>query len=181
MINDKKPNTDFSNQSKFTNCDLAEQRLIYKLHLMGEHMITEEKLGAIVVFGDFLKDDCVVDGIVQMKPKENPVDEFLTIDSAGSVRFMVKFSSAPYDGAIIVDRSGQIIGAGVYLVVENPTIEIPDGCGTRHKAAASFSLRDDVISVLTISEETGIMRRWTNGVSQEINKNPEEMNGENSI
>ena len=177
MKNDKKPNIDFSQQSKLANYNLAEQKLIHQLRMM----MKKSNTGAIVVFGDFLKGDCVVDGIVQMKPKDNPIDELLTVDISDSVDFMIRFSSTPYDGAIVVDKSGQFIGAGVYLVVENPTVEIPDGCGTRHKAAASFSLRDEVVSVLTISEETGIMRRWADGVSQEINKNPGEINDKNNI
>jgi len=120
----------------------------------------ESAIGAIVVFGFF---NAYVNGMVQMKPKENPVDHIITVNCNEFRDALLMYSKNPYDGAIIINDQGQIIGAGVYLIVDDPLIDIPDGCGTRHKSAASFSLRDDVISVLTLSEETNILRVWKNG------------------
>jgi len=67
------------------------------------------------------------------------------------------------DGAVIVDASGQILGGRVYLVVDHPEVEIPPGSATRHLAAASASLRKDVESVITLSEETNIVRLFRGG------------------
>ena len=44
------------------------------------------------------------------------------------------------------------------------TQDIPDGSGTRHISAASFSTKEDVRAVFTLSEETSIVRVWKNGV-----------------
>lgn len=119
-------------------------------------------MGAIVVLGDFYSQP-VVSGMVQMKPNENPVKRFITVYDEESYDLLVEFSKPPYDGAVVVDRSGQIIGAGIYLVVDNPIIKTPPDCGTRHKAAASFSLRKDVQCVVTLSEETNTVRVWRDG------------------
>ena len=47
---------------------------------------------------------------------------------------------------------------------DNPSLDIPDGSGTRHISAASFSTNDKIRSVFTLSEETSIVRIWKNGV-----------------
>lgn len=118
--------------------------------------------GSIVVIGDFGKNQ-PVKGMLQMKPKTNPVSKFLDVQSDNGKLFIKKYSLPPYDGAIVVNSTGQILGAGVYLEVLNPTLDIPDSCGTRHKAAASFSKREDVHSVITLSEESGVIRVWKDG------------------
>lgn len=117
-------------------------------------------MGAIVVFGDFYK-DCSV--LIQMKPKKNPIENPVEVGSESGIKIIKKYSRSPYDGAVVIDKTGKIISAGIYLVVRDPTIDIPDGCGTRHKAAASFSLHNETISVLTLSEETNTVRLWRNG------------------
>lgn len=122
-----------------------------------------QNVGAIVVFGDFYQTHHSVEGLVQMKPKQNPIKSLTMIDTDEAEEVIETFSKYPYDGAIIVDKMGQIIGAGIYLTVDHPKIDIPDGCGTRHKAAASFSLHNAVISVLTLSEETNKIRLWRDG------------------
>ena len=125
-------------------------------------------MGAIIVLGDFSENRDCVSGIVQMKPKENPIQTFMLVNSEDGIDAITKFSKPPYDGAIIVDRTGQVIGAGVYLVVDHPMLSIPEGCGTRHKAAASFSLRNDVIAVLTLSEESNTIRVWKSGKPERV-------------
>lgn len=125
-------------------------------------------LGALIVLGDFEKFGPQVSGMVQMKPKQNPVESLIMINSEDSVHYIMEYSVSPYDGAIVINSSGQILGAGVYLVVDNPLLETPDDCGTRHKAAASFSERNDVISVLTLSEETNTVRLWKQGKTKSV-------------
>lgn len=165
MTNRKAPHVDFSLQLGLV-CDVeTEQQIIDVLKSIVKPASSEIRVGAIVVLGAFSKNDGVVSGMVQMKPKTNPVENYLNINEhkEQAADFIITYSSPPHDGAIIVERSGQILGAGVYLDIEHPALELPDGCGTRHKAAASFSLRKDVHAVITLSEETGIVRVWKEG------------------
>lgn len=160
------PSVDFSMQFNFAkNSEKVEERIFAVLKdLVGQ--VAQDKiqpLGALIVFGDFEAHGPVISGMVQMKPKQNPIESFKTVENVHGVDCLVEFSRAPYDGALVVDRTGQIIGAGVYLVVDNPLLDTPEDCGTRHKAAASFSKRNDVISVFTVSEETNVARIWKEG------------------
>ena len=164
---------DFSTQLRLdSNCEHVESSIFSWLQIVAAQVAKGDvgPLGAIIVLGDFDKFGPRIDGMVQMKPKQNPIESFLLIDTEDSDRYIKKFSQAPYDGAIVVNKTGQIIGAGIYLVIEDPTLDIPDDCGTRHKAAASFSLRNDVKSVLTISEETNIVRIWKDGQVQKAHR-----------
>lgn len=166
------PHVDFSLQFGFAkNDERVETRLFDVLKDIATQIADGEKpyMGALIVLGDFSQHSGKVRGLVQMKPKQNPVDDLITIDD-DIAQVICQFSGAPMDGAIVVDKTGQIIGAGVYLVVENPTLDTPEDCGTRHKAAASFSLREDVISVLTLSEETNTVRIWRDGKQAEVYK-----------
>ena len=128
------------------------------------------KMGAIIVLGDFSKSHQNVEGLVQMKPQKNPIESLIMIDTREGSSTVATFSVPPYDGAVIVDKTGQVIGAGMYLVVDHPELDLPEDCGARHKAAASFSFREDIISVLTLSEETNTIRVWENGSPKEILK-----------
>ena len=85
-----------------------------------------------------------------------------------------KIFESGLDGAIIINHSGQILGTGVYLIVDKPTLDIPDGTGTRHISAASFSTRDDVIAVFTLSEESATVRMWKKGAFVEQYKPDED-------
>lgn len=158
------PNVDFSMQFGFAKTSEKAEKVIFDtLRSLADAVATKElkPLGAIVVFGDFEKHGPVVHGMVQMKPKQNPIESLELVSQNHGV--IERLSRPPFDGAIVVDRTGQIIGAGIYLVVDNPLIDTPEDCGTRHKAAASFSKRKDVISVLTLSEETNAVRIWKDG------------------
>ena len=44
-----------------------------------------------------------------------------------------------------------------------PDVAVPEGCATRHVAAASTSLRKDVEAVITLSEEKNVARVFRNG------------------
>ena len=167
--NKEAPCADFSRQFELAN-EHAEEHIFGVLNDISRDISdgSATSMGAIVVLGDFSQSKEPVAGLVQMKPKENPIQTFMLVNSEDGIDAITKYSQQPYDGAIVVDRTGQIIGAGVYLVVDYPTISIPDGCGTRHKAAASFSLRDDVVAVLTLSEETNTIRVWKDGKPERV-------------
>lgn len=164
--NNMVPSVDFSLQFSLVVDNEKIEKHIFEILKDVAYCIgnsTKDKMGAIVVFGDFSQSRQCTEGLVQMKPKKNPIKSLIMIDADEGAEVIETFSRYPYDGAIIVDMSGQIIGAGVYLMVNHPSIDIPDGCGTRHKSAASFSLHNDVISVLTLSEETNTIRLWRDG------------------
>jgi DNA integrity scanning protein DisA with diadenylate cyclase activity len=162
---------DFSMQFSFAKNNERVERCIFEsLQKLAKEVTTgkQDAIGSIIVLGDFEKFGPKVDGMVQMKPKQNPIESLKMFDSLHGNDYIKEFSESPFDGAIIVDKTGQIVGAGVYLVVSDPTLDTPEDCGTRHKAAASFSRRNDVISVLTLSEETNTVRIWQHGKIKEV-------------
>jgi|TARA_R110001583_G_scaffold16234_12_gene66259 DNA integrity scanning protein DisA with diadenylate cyclase activity len=134
--------------------------------------------GLLVVIGGFdMSKDYIVYGMRQIGV--NPVEKYLNIAISSFSKDIKSLFSKEYDGAIIVNRNGHIIGAKIYLTVDNPSLEVPGGCGTRHITAASFSKRDDVISVLTLSEETNIVRIWKDGSFVEQYSPEDEDNSDN--
>jgi DNA integrity scanning protein DisA with diadenylate cyclase activity len=166
--NNAAPSVDFGLQFRLATDNEKVEELIFNILKNIASKAKDRSLGAIVVFGDFSQSRQCVEGLVQMKPKTNPITSLIMIDTEEGAEVIETFSRYPYDGAIIVDKTGQILGAGIYLMVDHPTLDIPDGCGTRHKAAASFSLHNDVISVLTLSEETNTIRLWRDGKEEEV-------------
>jgi len=122
----------------------------------------DTKLGILVVFGVFdTSKEYVVSGMRQIGI--NPIQKYIDISSSSFKDDISDLFRDGSDGAIVINRNGQIIGSKVYLIVDNPSLEVPDGCGTRHISAASFSERDDVIAVFTLSEETSVVRTWKDG------------------
>jgi len=127
-----------------------------------ENKERQKKLGILVVFGVFdTAKDYIVSGMRQIGI--NPIQKYIDISSTSSKSDIQSMFREEADGAIVVNRNGQLIGSRVYLIVDNPALEVPDGCGTRHISAASFSTRDDVIAVFTLSEETSVVRTWKSG------------------
>jgi hypothetical protein len=119
-----------------------------------------QKRGALIVIGDFASIGSVKGAI---PPKENPFEGLFL--SAGDKAFqkMLLQSPALEDGAVVVDKSGQVLGGRIYLLVDNPLVDVPEGCFARHRAAASASLRKDVEAVITLSEEKNVARVFRNG------------------
>jgi len=167
------PCVDFSLQFGLAKTDARVEARLYDVLKNIALAVAEgikDNMGVLIVLGDFSQNAGRLTGAVQMKPKQNPVEDLITAEDEDVEHLISKFSEPPYDGAIIIDKTGQIIGAGIYLIVDNPTLSTPEDCGTRHKAAASFSLRPDVISVLTLSEETNTIRIWRAGKPAEVYK-----------
>ncbi|MFH1455631.1 MAG: DNA integrity scanning protein DisA nucleotide-binding domain protein [archaeon] len=98
-------------------------------------------------------------------------DRLLTVfqdDFQETLESLMRPDSTYHDGAIIVDRTGQVLGASVYLEVEHPNREIDEGCSTRHLAANSYSMRPETIRTYTVSEETGKVRIYFSGERIEL-------------
>ena len=119
------------------------------------------KLGLIIVLGCFdNNENHIVKGMRQIGV--NPIQKYLNVSNANFEDEIGKLFLQNYDGAYIVNRTGQLLGAKIYLTVEKH-LEVPDGCGTRHITAASFSTKKNVLAVFTLSEETCIVRTWKDG------------------
>ena len=159
------PAIDFTVQLNFANYENVESIILNILKKIAKDINDGKSngIGAIVVLGTWSSSNPIVEDMLQLKPAVSPIDKFITIDLIEDVNVLQNFFTSSFDGAVVINTLGQVLGAGVYLIVEYPMIEIPKGCGTRHKAAASFSCKKDVISVLTLSEETNIIRIWKNG------------------
>ena len=119
-----------------------------------------KRAGLLLVFGIFDIEDGIVSGVAQMG--SNPIVNYTSIFDDDFESFLIDKMSKE-DGAILINRTGQIIGGRVYLEVMHPDIAQEDEHGTRHRAAASFSMRKDVISIFTLSEQTLKLRRWAGG------------------
>lgn len=132
------------------------------------------KIGCLIVCGYFdLYRDHSVPGMRQIGL--NPVQKYLNITLPLFEKDFVSMIKDNQDGSIVINRDGQILGSKIYLTVDNPVLDVPEGCGTRHITAASFSIRKDVMAVFTLSEETFLVRTWKNGqISDQYNPELEE-------
>lgn len=94
----------------------------------------------------------------------NPIDrQLLRADSPEFAEMLYRGEEVFGDGAIVIDVTGQVLGSGAYLVVDHPEAKIPEEGGSRHLAAASASMREDIVASVVISEETGRVRLFENG------------------
>lgn len=155
---------DFSFQFSAAREHQKVEKKVFKIlcEISKESIKSNKKLGILVVFGIFdTAKDCVVSGMRQIGI--NPIQKYIDISNTSFNDDISDLFRDGSDGAIIINRNGQVIGSKVYLIVDNPSLEVPDGCGTRHISAASFSERDDVIAVFTLSEETSVVRTWKDG------------------
>ena len=160
----KVTSTDFSFQFSAAREHQKVEKKIFSIlcEISKENKDSQKKLGILVVLGIFdTAKDYIVTGMRQIGI--NPIQKYIDISSTSFKKDIATLFREEADGAIVVNRNGQIIGSKVYLIVDNPALEVPEGCGTRHISAASFSIRDDVIAVFTLSEETSIVRTWKNG------------------
>jgi len=156
--------TDFSFQFSAAREHQKVGKKIFNIlcEISKENKDRQKKLGILVVFGVFdTAKDYLVSGMRQIGI--NPIQKYIDISTTSSKKSVEALFREDADGAIVINRNGQIIGGRVYLLVDNPALEVPEGCGTRHISAASFSTRDDVIAVFTLSEETSIVRTWKDG------------------
>ena len=160
----KTTSADFSFQFSAAREHQKVEKKIFSLlcEVAKENKARSKKLGILIVLGIFdTAKDNIVSGMRQIGI--NPIQKYIDISNSSFDKDISALLRDEADGAIIVNRNGQVIGSKVYLIVDNPALEVPDGCGTRHISAASFSMRDDVIAVFTLSEETSIVRTWKDG------------------
>jgi DNA integrity scanning protein DisA with diadenylate cyclase activity len=157
------PSVDFSFQfSAEREFNKVEKKIFTHLCKISEKSYkTKNKLGILVVLGSFdNNENHIIRGMRQIGV--NPIQKYLNVSNTNFDDEITKLLIQNHDGAYIVNRTGQLLGAKLYLTVEKH-LEVPDGCGTRHITAASFSTSKNVLAVFTLSEETCIVRTWKDG------------------
>lgn len=114
-------------------------------------MMSQEKVGALIVFGrknrldEYFKTGTVINGRVTEQLLRN-----------------IFVNKAPlHDGAVII-QDGKVAAAGCVLPVSNSTMLSKD-LGTRHRAGVGISEVSDTLTVI-VSEETGSISVATGGV-----------------
>lgn len=79
----------------------------------------------------------------------------------GSMADTVKEFSA-IDGAFIIKGNGVIVSAGTMLKPSVAGVDLPQGLGARHVAAAAITASAKCLAI-TVSESTGAVRVWRRG------------------
>lgn len=160
----KVSSADFSYQFNAAREYRKVEKKIYSLlcDISKESLQSNKKIGLIIVMGLFDKAEShIVYGMRQIGI--NPIQKYINIGEEPFAKDVLSLFREGADGAIVVNKDGQIIGSKIYLVVDDSSLDVPDGCGTRHISAASFSTRDDILAVFTLSEENSVVRTWKNG------------------
>jgi DNA integrity scanning protein DisA with diadenylate cyclase activity len=162
----KEPHADYSYQ--FNMAREKTEKKVYTIlcSLSDELHKTKSKIGALIVLGTFDRyPDYSVPGMRQIG--NNDIQKYLNVAFGQFESEIKKIFESGDDGAVVINHNGQVLGTGIYLTVDNPILEIPDGAGTRHISAASFSTREDVIATFTLSEENLTVRMWKDGAFTE--------------
>ena len=158
----KNTSVDFSYQFNMAKEKVERKIFAYLNEVSAALYKNGKKLGILVVLGSFGDSSGGSVGGMRRLGK----DHLQTYINVMFVQFkdeVLKLFNQGSDGAIIVSEHGQVLGNQIYLTVDNPSLDIPEGAGTRHISAASFSCRDDVIATFTLSEETLVVRMWKDG------------------
>lgn len=154
------PSVDFSYQLNIGR-EKVEKRIFSYLCEISDKFYKEGKTsGALIVLGCFDSDSNVF-GMRQLGNKK--LEKYVNVVFGQFESDTIKMFESGDDGAIIINQNGQVLGNEIYLMVDNPSLDIPEGAGTRHISAASFSTREDVLSTFTLSEETLAVRMWKDG------------------
>jgi len=156
------PVIDFSFQLNLAREKTEKKIYTYLTEISEKNFKEGNKVGAMIVLGVFGSANTTsVEGM--RKLTNDKMDIYVNVNFPQFKEDCVTIFDSGDDGAIIINQDGQVIGDKVYLTVDDPTLGIPEGTGTRHITAASFSTRKDVLAVFTLSEQTNMVRVWKNG------------------
>lgn len=118
-----------------------------------------KRLGALFAIGD---SDAVLDGARQLVP--NPFE-----NAAEDDRYLARrevedtiVELAKLDGAFVLRGDGLIRTAGTYLATGVEAVDVPEGLGARHVAAASVTARTNATAVV-VSATDGHVRVFSDG------------------
>jgi DNA integrity scanning protein DisA with diadenylate cyclase activity len=175
----KIPTVDFAYQFNMLREKIEKKIYTYLCEISKKCFISKTKIGKLIVYGSFCSSEThVVDGMRRLS--NDQIQKYLNIAFPQFKEDVLKLMEEDMDGAMIINQDGQILGSRIYLVVDDPSLDIPEGTGTRHISAASFSVRKDVLATFTLSEETSVVRMWKDGLLCE-QYNPEEVIKEEEI
>jgi diadenylate cyclase len=124
-------------------------------------------LGTIFVLGDHEK---VMELSSQMvfNPFEGVPEEKRNILDSGLKEAIREFASI--DGAFVIREDGVILAAGRHIKASTADEDLPQGLGTRHRAAAGITALTHAMAIV-ISESTGDIRIFSDGkIFMEIEK-----------
>ncbi len=108
------------------------------------HTLAQKRVGALIVLErETNLDDQVEAGVT--------LDALVTKDLLTSIFYPV---SPLHDGAVLI-KEGRLAKAGCVLPLALKT-DLPEGVGTRHRAAAGITEENDAV-VVVVSEETGTL------------------------
>lgn len=162
VSNLKGPSVDFSFQLNLARDKTEKKIFSYLSEISQKNYQSENKIGLLIVLGIFgCSKSPIVDGMRSLTKEK--IDVYLNINFSQFKEEIMEMFQAGNDGAIIINQDGQILAEKIYLTVDNPSLEIPEGTGTRHISGASFSTRHDVLATFTLSEETSVVRIWKDG------------------
>ena len=130
-------------------CQAAEA-----LHARGD------RRGALIVIGKYASAGEVPKARGDLRPTPFK-GQYVSVGDKYFQRMILQ--GAVGEGAVVADESGQILGGGIMLAIDNYGVEVPPGGFMRHTAAAATSLRKEVMAVITLSEENNIARVFQNG------------------
>ena len=158
----KIPTVDFSYQFNLSRERVEKKVFAYLCDISKRLHKTKKRVGTLIVLGCFGHESGhMVSGMRQLG--NSKIEKYLNVSFGQFEADILKIFESGDDGAVIISENGQVLGTGIYLTVHNPSLEIPDGAGTRHISGASFSTRTDVLATFTLSEETLAVRMWKNG------------------
>jgi DNA integrity scanning protein DisA with diadenylate cyclase activity len=156
------PFVDFSYQFNLSREKVEKKIFSMLCEISKRHLMEKKSVGILVVVGDFgTSNNHQVDGMRSFGGKQ--IEKYMNVLFQQFEDDILKMFESGNDGAIVINQSGQVLGKGICLRVDNLSLDIPEGTGTRHISAASFSTREDVLATITLSEETLAVRLWKNG------------------
>jgi uncharacterized protein (TIGR00159 family) len=126
----------------FRSTSAREETQIVEEVVRGSQALAEKRIGAILV----LERETLLDDHIEAGTK---IDAELTKDLLGSI---FQSLSPLHDGAVLIQQ-GRVAAAGCILPLTLRN-NLPEGVGTRHRAAVGITEETDAL-VIVISEETG--------------------------
>jgi len=142
-------------------------RLVTLVLELAEEGKEGKPLGTIFVLGDHEK---VIELSSQMvfNPFAGVPEEKRNVLDPGLKEAVREFASI--DGAFVIRDDGVILAAGRHIKASTVDEDLPQGLGTRHRAAAGITALTDALAIV-ISESTGDVRIFSGGkIFMEIEK-----------
>jgi len=139
--------------------------------------------GILIVMGNFFKGN--VDGMDFINDNLIAEDDKIFITDKNIKKKLIKMTSEPNDGALLLNINGKIVAAGVNLLMNDREMlkkakeSNISGGGMRHIAGIYSSMRPDILSVYIYSGETHRVGLWKYGDRVGKYYDPRDKNKEN--